>query len=117
MLSERLITFRLEHPIAACMDLATRLADKFNLCSWKSSPRIRPGDSGRRHRRARRNLLETTLRSDKPTIVAIGTGRAMRSAVEQLPPMDCPDHQLVSLVGNISTDGSATFFDTVATAR
>ena len=26
-LSERLITFRLEHPIAACMDLAQRLAD------------------------------------------------------------------------------------------
>ena len=60
------------------------------------------------------SLLETTLRSDKPTIVAIGTGRAMRAAVEQIPPMDCPDHQLVSLVGNISTDGSATFFDTVA---
>jgi DNA-binding transcriptional regulator LsrR (DeoR family) len=54
------------------------------------------------------------LRSSKPTIVAIGTGRAMRAAVEQIPPMDCPDHQLVSLVGNISTDGSATFFDTVA---
>src|SRR4029077_19803641 len=59
------------------------------------------------------SLLENTLRSDKPTIVAIGTGRAMRAAVEQIPPMDCPDHQLVSLVGNISTDGSATFFDTV----
>ncbi len=27
--------------------------------------------------------------------------------------MDRPDHQLVSLVSNISTDGSATFFDTV----
>jgi DNA-binding transcriptional regulator LsrR (DeoR family) len=38
----------------------------------------------------------------------------MRAAVEQVPPMDCPDHQLVSLVGNMSTDGSATFFDTVA---
>ena len=54
------------------------------------------------------SLLETTLRGDKPTIVAIGTGRAMRAAVEQIPPMDCPDHQLVSLVGNISTDGSAS---------
>jgi len=28
--------------------------------------------------------------------------------------MDCPDHKLVSLVGNISPDGSASFFDTVA---
>src|SRR5207245_2522232 len=60
------------------------------------------------------SLLEATLRSDKPTIVAIGTGRAMRAAVEQVQPMDRPDHQLVSLVGNISPDGSASFFDTVA---
>jgi DNA-binding transcriptional regulator LsrR (DeoR family) len=28
--------------------------------------------------------------------------------------MDCQNHQLVSLVGTISTDGSASFFDTVA---
>src|SRR3954453_14129462 len=30
-LRERLITFRLEHPIAACMELATRLRDQFEL--------------------------------------------------------------------------------------
>src|SRR5258705_10614968 len=30
-LAERLITFRLEHPIAACMELAARLKDLFNL--------------------------------------------------------------------------------------
>jgi DNA-binding transcriptional regulator LsrR (DeoR family) len=38
----------------------------------------------------------------------------MRAAVEQVPPMECPNHQLVSLVGNISPDGSASFFDTLA---
>src|SRR6267154_1268699 len=30
-LAERLITFRLEHPIAACMELAARLKDLFDL--------------------------------------------------------------------------------------
>src|ERR1700681_4697519 len=30
-LAERLITFRLEHPIAACMELAARLKDLFHL--------------------------------------------------------------------------------------
>jgi DNA-binding transcriptional regulator LsrR (DeoR family) len=59
-------------------------------------------------------LLESTLRSSKPAIIAIGTGRTMRAAVEQIPPMDCPNHQLVSLVGNISPDGSASFFDAMA---
>jgi len=37
----------------------------------------------------------------------------MRAAVEQVRPMDRPNHRLVALVGNISPDGSATFFDTV----
>ena len=113
-LSERLITFRLEHPIAACMDLATRLVDRFDLrtCEIVPTDPVSPTSVAGIAERAA-TLLETTLRSDKPTIVAIGTGRAMRAAVEQVPPMDCPDHQLVSLVGNISTDGSATFFDTV----
>src|SRR5215467_2515606 len=30
-LAERLITFRLEHPIASCMELASRLKDRFDL--------------------------------------------------------------------------------------
>src|SRR6202042_2409329 len=97
-LSERLITFRLEHPIAACMDLAARLTDRFELRSCEVVP-INPASPGAVAGIAERaaSLLEATLRGEKPTIVAIGTGRAMRAAVEQVPPMDCPDHQLVSL--------------------
>lgn len=114
-LSQRLITFRLEHPIAACMDLANRLMARFELRTCEvvpTDPTSPTAVVGIAERAA--GLLESTLRNEKPTIVAIGTGRAMRAAVEQVPPMDCTDHQLVSLVGNISTDGSATFFDTVA---
>ena len=113
-LSERLITFRLEHPIAACMDLATRMVERFELRSCEivpTDPLSPTAVAGIAERAA--SLLEATLRGPKPVIVAIGTGRAMRAAVEQVPPMDRPDHQLVSLVSNISTDGSATFFDTV----
>src|SRR5262245_55830942 len=113
-LAERLITFRLEHPIAACMDLATRLSERFTLRTCEivpSDPAAPTTVAGIAERAA--SLLEATLHSPKPVIVAIGTGRAMRAAVEQLPPMNRPDHQLVSLVSNISTDGSASFFDTV----
>jgi len=113
-LSERLITFRLEHPIAACMGLATQLVDRFGLRTCEivpTDPASPTSVAGIAERAAA--LLETTLRSKKPKIVAIGTGRAMRAAVELVPHMNRPDHRLVSLVGNISTDGSATFFDTV----
>jgi DNA-binding transcriptional regulator LsrR (DeoR family) len=113
-LSERLITFRLEHPIAACMALAADLTKAFALehCDVvPTDPAAPTGLAGIAERAA--SLLESVLRSEKPKIVAMGTGRAMRAAVEHVAPMDCPNHQLVSLVGNIATDGSASLFDTV----
>jgi len=113
-LSERLITFRLEHPIAACMALDADLTKAFDLehCDVvPTDPAVPLTLAGVAERTA--SLLETVLRSATPRIVAMGTGRAMRAAVEQVPPMDCPNHQLVSLVGNIAADGSASLFDTV----
>jgi DNA-binding transcriptional regulator LsrR (DeoR family) len=113
-LAERLITFRLEHPIAACMELAARLKDLFHLTYCEvvpTDPAAPLSAAGIAERAA--NILESTLRTEKPTIVALGTGRAVRAAVERVSPIDCPNHQIVSLVGNISADGSASFFDTV----
>jgi len=113
-LAERLITFRLEHPIAACMQLAARLKDLFHLAYCEvvpTDPAAPLSAAGVAERAA--NILETTLRTEKPVIVALGTGRAVRAAVERVSPIDCPNHQIVSLVGNISADGSASFFDTV----
>src|ERR1700750_3403717 len=110
-LAERLITFRLEHPIAACMELAARLKELFHLAYCEvvpSDPAAPLSAAGIAERAA--NILETTLRTEKPTIVALGTGRAVRAAVERVSPIDCPHHQIVSLVGNISAERSATFF-------
>src|SRR3984893_16494829 len=113
-LAERLITFRLEHPIAACMELAARLKDLFYLVYCEvvpTDPAASLSAAGIAERAA--NILESMLRTGKPTILALGTGRAVRAAVERVSPIDCPNHQIVSLVGNISADGSASFFDTV----
>ncbi|UFX46992.1 sugar-binding transcriptional regulator [Bradyrhizobium sp. 41S5] len=113
-LAERLITFRLEHPIAACMELASRLKERFDLVHCDvvpTDPAAPLSNAGIAERSA--NLLEMTLRSETPVIVALGTGRAVRAAVERVSPIERPDHQIVSLVGNISADGSASFYDTV----
>ena len=113
-LAERLITFRLEHPIAACMDLAARLKETFKLAHCEvvpSDPATPQTVAGIAERAA--NVLELMLHRDKPVVVALGTGRAVRAAVERVSPIDRPNHQIVSLVGNISADGSASFFDTV----
>jgi len=113
-LSERLITFRLEHPIAACMELAARLKEAFHLSTCEvvpHDPAAPLSTAGIAERAA--TLLEATLRRETPTIVALGTGRMVRAAVERVMPTECPNHQIVSLVGNISADGSASFYDTV----
>jgi DNA-binding transcriptional regulator LsrR (DeoR family) len=113
-LAERLITFRLEHPIASCMELAARLKDRFALVHCEvvpTDPASPAANAGIAERCA--NLLEITLRSERPVIIALGTGRAVRAAVERVSPIDRPEHQIVSLVGNILADGSASFFDTV----
>ena len=54
-LAERLITFRLEHPIAACMELARAARRTCSISPTARSCRpIRPRRCRRRHRRARR---------------------------------------------------------------
>jgi len=113
-LAERLITFRLEHPIAACMELAARLKQRFDLVHSEvvpTDPAAPQATAGIAERCA--NLLDLTLRTETPVIVALGTGRAVRAAVERATTIERPNHQIVSLVGNISADGSASFFDTV----
>ena len=47
--------------------------------------------------------------------MAIGTGRTLKAAIEQLSPMECPQHKVVSLTGNIAPDGSAAFYNVIFT--
>jgi DNA-binding transcriptional regulator LsrR (DeoR family) len=96
------------------MELAFRLKERFDLSHSEvvpADPAAPLSTAGIAERCA--NILEATLRSETPVIVALGTGRAVRAAVERVSPIDRPNHQIVSLVGNISADGSASFFDTV----
>ena len=112
--SERLIKVRLDHPIAKCLDLSQRLIARhgLQLCevvpSDPTSPSTTLGVA-----EAMAAELERRLASQHPIVVAMGSGRTLRAAVEQLPPMECPQHKIVSLVGNIAPDGSASFYDVI----
>src|SRR5215468_763805 len=76
-LTERLITFRLEHPITACMELGSQLKDRFDLAHCEvvpTDPASPQSTAGIAERCA--NLLDATLRAETPVIVALGTGRS-----------------------------------------
>jgi DNA-binding transcriptional regulator LsrR (DeoR family) len=113
--SERLITFRLDHPIAACMELAAQLTARYGLQHCDVVPSDPDSTSSTLGiAQAAAAFLEQKLRSDKPIIIGVGTGRALRAAVEQLPRLNCPLHEVVSLIGNISRDGAASFYDVLS---
>lgn len=112
--SEKLIKFRLDHPISACMELADRLVDRFGLEFCDICPADRAatdptlGVAGSVAERLGRLLSART-----PVTVAVGTGRTLRAAAEEMETTDRPEHRIVSLVGAMSLHGLASPYDVV----
>ena len=110
--AEGLISFRMHHPIGACMEVASRLTDLFGLVHCDVVPTDGTSEASFTGvAEAAANYIERFLRNRKATVMALGTGRTMRAAVRRVPPMSCPHQRLVSLVSNTSPDGSASPFD------
>ncbi len=113
---EGLVKVRIDHPIAACLDLAARLRERFGLQlaevvpSDPESPSTTVGVA-----EAAAAELERRLSAEEPITIGIGTGRTLKAAIEKLPTMDCPQHKVVSLTGNIAPDGSAAFYNVIFT--
>jgi DNA-binding transcriptional regulator LsrR (DeoR family) len=114
--SEGLIKVRLDHPIAQCMELAQQLKAKFNLLECEIVPSD-PNTPDSNHGLAQCGaaILERYLKSDTPKTLAFGTGRALKACIDELPSMQSPQHSIVSLLGNMMSDGSASAFDIVIT--
>lgn len=114
--SEGLVKVRIEHPIARCLELAAQVRERLGLkfcdvvptdpTSTSSVLGVAEGTASE---------MERWLRREAPMIMGVGTGRTLKAAVELLPHIDCPQHKVVSLTGNISPDGSAAYFNVVFT--
>ncbi len=112
--AEKLIKVRLDHPIAACMELAEALKAKFGLKQVEVVPSDGGGDAATVGvAEAGAAELERWLKQSEPLIIGMGTGRTLRAVIDQLSPMECPQHKIVSLTGNISPDGSAAYFNVI----
>lgn len=113
-MAERLIHVRLEHRVSGCLDLEAAMTRRFGLrlCRVAPSlgvdvdplPSIAPTAAAE---------IERVLRSAEPLVIALGTGRTLRATVEELTSMECEQHRIVSLNGNISPDGSASYYDVI----
>ncbi|EEW25571.1 sugar-binding transcriptional regulator [Rhodobacter ferrooxidans] len=113
-MAERLIHVRLEHRISGCLDLEAAMTRRFGLRLCRVAPGlgadIDPLPSIAPTAAAE---IERVLRSPDPLVIALGTGRTLRATVEELTRMQCEQHRIVSLNGNISPDGSASYYDVI----
>lgn len=113
-MAEGLIHVRLNHRIGACMELESSLRKRFDLGRCRVMPSLSAGvDPVLAIAGAAAAELERFLRMPEPLVIGLGTGRALRGLAEELTPTEAPQHKLVSLIGNIAPDGSASFFDVV----
>jgi DNA-binding transcriptional regulator LsrR (DeoR family) len=110
--AEGLISFRLNHAISECMSLASALRDRHGLCHCDVVPTDGTDETSFAGiAEAASIAMERWLRSTEPLVIGLGTGRAMRASVARVAPLSRPLHRLVSLVGTISPDGSASRFN------
>jgi DNA-binding transcriptional regulator LsrR (DeoR family) len=112
--SERLIRVRVEHPIARCLELAAELRTRLGLEEAEvtlSAPGADGGVIGVAEAGAEQ--IARWLRRPQPLVMAVGTGRTLKAAVDRLEHIRCPQHRVVSLTGNIGPDGSASYYNVI----
>lgn len=114
--SEGLVKVRIDYPIAACLDLARRMRKRFSLKFCEVVPTDPGSDSSTLGvAEATSAEIEKWLNRTEPAIIAMGTGRTLKAAIEQLPKIEAPQHSIVSLTGNIYPDGSAAYYNVIFT--
>ncbi len=107
-LAAGIVRVRIDHPLARCLDLASRIRDRFGLHFCE----VVPAEGGLAGiGMAVAALIERELSREGPMTLAIGTGRTLHAAVGQMSPVDCPQHRIVSLTGNIAPDGSTAYYN------
>ena len=113
-LSEKLIKFQVDHPIAACAALGDRLAARFELQSSEVVPHDgRDPDPLPALAVAAGGVLRRWLSQRAPQVLALGTGRTLRAVAAELSPMVAPQHKVLSLCGTTAIDGRAGLLEPV----
>ncbi len=106
--TEKLIKFRLDHPVAGCMRLGEALTARYGLryCEIVPSDETTP-DALPALATAGAALLERWLQQKAPAVLALSTGRTLRAIVNEVSSLDVPQHKVMSLCGTMGVDGRA----------
>ncbi|OWY12597.1 DNA-binding transcriptional regulator [Thioclava sp. JM3] len=112
--SEGLVRVRIEHKIGACLELEAALMRRFGLQTVRVAPSLgERGDPATATAAFAATLLERILARSEPQVIAFGTGRSLSAMVNEVMQRPATEHKIVSLIGNIAPDGSASFYDVI----
>lgn len=112
--AEGLVRVRIDHPIADCLELERNLKARYGLETARVAPVTGSGGdplAGLAPFAA--PVIERVFSDAAPRTVAIGTGRTLRMVVEHMQTLDGAHHKIASLIGNVSPDGSASFYEVI----
>ncbi len=113
-MAEGLIHVRLNHRLATCLRLEAELARRFGLGEVRVAPGLGAGaDPARATASVAAAVLERHLARLEPLVIAFGTGRSLAAMADEVVAQDAARHRVVSLIGNIAQDGSASFYDVI----
>lgn len=113
-MAEGLIHVRVDHPIAECMELERALIQRFDLQLARVAPSAGGGvDPAHAIAPLAASVVEKVMDCAEKQTIAVGTGRALRAMADEMRTMDGKHHKLVSLIGNISPDGTASNYDVI----
>ncbi|WP_010140070.1 sugar-binding transcriptional regulator [Oceanicola sp. S124] len=111
---EGMIRVRIEHPIAACQQMGRELCQRHGLEMARIAPSLRgAGDWLKAITPLAAGYLESFFTREAPQVVGLGTGRTLKAVADEMQALDGSAHKLVSLIGNVAPDGSASFYEVV----
>ncbi|WP_328598895.1 sugar-binding transcriptional regulator [Pseudooceanicola pacificus] len=110
-MSSGLVKVRIDHPISHCLNLAETLKARLGLEYCDVVPTLPGSDGLTGVAHAAADVIERWLARDAALVMGLGTGRTLRAAIELLPRLDCDQHRIVSLTGNIAPDGSTAYYN------
>ena len=112
--ADKLIRFRFDHPLAACMQLGERLAERFGLRYCSVVPTLRAADDDHAAIAiAGAQYLEQWFAQRQPLVIGFSTGRTLRAIAEEMAPIAAPQHKVFSVWGTIAWNGRAGWYEPV----
>lgn len=108
-----MVKVNITHPVERCLKLASQMQEKFGLSLCRVVPSMGLDDSKIEQMiaLAGAEVISLFISDEKPLTIAVGSGRMLRAAINELPYLERPQHSCVSLIGAITRDGSCTRYD------